>query len=91
MTQPCSSVPRGAPTPPPCRAAHFIGKCMATTPTKPRELFQTYASELYDLVRSGASKDQILNGANGKHGINHLNEIFTMLPDSPSAEFKVKA
>ena len=90
MTQPCSSVPRGAPTPPPCRAAHFIGKCMATTPTKPRELFQTYASELYDLVRSGASKDQILNGANGKHGLNHINELIMMLPDGPSAEFRIK-
>ena len=32
----------------------------------------------------------LLNGTNGKHGINHLIEIFQMLPDGPSAEFRIK-
>lgn len=56
----------------------------------PRERLKDYAVEFADLVRSGASKDQLRNGTNGKHGLNHLNEVFMMLPDGPSAEFKIK-
>ena len=55
-----------------------------------RDRLRDYAAEFSDLVRSGATKDQLRNGANGKHGLNHLNEIFMMLPDGPSAEFKIK-
>ena len=56
----------------------------------PRERLKDYAVEFADLVRSGASKDQLRNGTNGKHGLNHLNEVFMMLPDGPSAEFRIK-
>ena len=56
-----------------------------------RERLKDCAAEFCDLVRSGASKQQLLNGANGKRGINHLNELFTMLPDTgQSAEFRIK-
>ena len=48
------------------------------------------AAEFSDLVRSGATKDQLRNGTNGKRGINHINELFMMLPDGPSAEFRIK-
>ena len=58
--------------------------------TDPRERLKDYAVEFADLVRSGASKDQLRNGTNGKHGLNHLNEVFMMLPDGPTAEFKIK-
>lgn len=54
-----------------------------------RERLRDYAAEFSDLVRSGATKEQLRNGANGKHGLNHLTEIFMMLPDGPSAEFKI--
>ena len=55
-----------------------------------RARLQDYAAEFSDLVRSGASKEQLRNGVNGKHGINHLIEIFQMLPDTgQSAEFKI--
>ena len=56
----------------------------------PRERLREYAAEFSDLVRSGASKEQLRSGANGKHGINHLLEVFMMLPDAPSAEFRIK-
>ena len=55
-----------------------------------RERLKDYAVEFADLVRSGASKDQLRNGTNGKHGLNHLNEVFMMLPDGPTAEFRIK-
>ncbi len=55
-----------------------------------REKLRNYANEFADLVRSGATKEQLRNGANGKHGINHLVETFMMLPDGPSAEFRIK-
>ena len=55
-----------------------------------RDKLKDAAAEFSDLVRSGASKEQLLNGANGKRGINHLNELYTMLPDTgQSAEFKI--
>ena len=57
----------------------------------PRERLKEYAAEFSDLVRSGASKEQLRNGVNGKHGLNHLMEIFMMLPDTgQSAEFRIK-
>lgn len=55
-----------------------------------RERLKDFAAEFCDLVRSGADKDALRNGANGKHGLNHLIETFMMLPDSPSAEFRIK-
>jgi hypothetical protein len=59
-------------------------------PFDPRERLKDYAVEFADLVRSGASKEQLRNGTDGKHGINHLIETFMMLPDGPSAEFKIR-
>lgn len=57
----------------------------------PRERLREYAAEFSDLVRSGASKEQLLNGANGKHGLNAVNEVFMMLPNTgQSAEFRIK-
>ena len=60
--------------------------------TRPaRERLKEYAIEFADLVRSGATKDQLRNGANGKHGLTHINEVFMMLPDGVSkAEFRIK-
>lgn len=55
-----------------------------------RERLKDYAAEFSDLVRSGATKDQLRNGVNGKHGINHLIETFMMLSDGPSGEFKIR-
>ena len=55
-----------------------------------RERLKDYAAEFCDLVRSGATKDQLRNGSNGKHGLNHVIETFMMLPDGPSAEFRIK-
>lgn len=61
------------------------------TPIEVREKLKDVAAEFADLVRSGASKDQLRNGTNGKRGINHLNELFMMLPDTgQSAEFRIK-
>ena len=54
-----------------------------------RERLKDIAAEFNDLVRSGATKEQLLNGTNGKRGLNHLNEIFMLLPDKPSAEFRI--
>ena len=48
-------------------------------PSDPRERLKEYAAEFSDLVRSGATKEQLRNGVNGKHGLNHLNECFMML------------
>ena len=59
-------------------------------PQDPRDRLREAAAEFADLVRSGANKDQLRNGANGKRGLNHVNELFMMLPDSPSAEFRIK-
>ena len=56
----------------------------------PRERLKDYSIEFCDLVRTGASKEQLRNGTSGKHGLNHLIEVFMMLPDGPSAEFKIK-
>ena len=60
-------------------------------PSDPRERLKEYAAEFSDLVRSGATKSQLMNGTNGKHGLNHLNEIWMMLADSPNkAEFRIR-
>ncbi|MDE2103164.1 MAG: hypothetical protein KGL39_38315 [Patescibacteria group bacterium] len=55
-----------------------------------RDKLKDYATEFCDLVRSGANKDQLRNGYNGKHGLNHVIETFLMLPDGSSAEFKIR-
>lgn len=55
-----------------------------------RDKLKDAAAEFSDLVRSGATKEQLLNGANGKRGLNHLTELFMMLPSTgQSAEFKI--
>lgn len=57
----------------------------------PRERLIAYASEFSALLRMGATKEQLLNGANGKHGLNHITEAFMMLPDGESsAQFKIR-
>lgn len=57
----------------------------------PRDRLRDYAAEFLDLVRTGATKAQMRNGANGKHGLNHVVEAFTMLPETgQSAEFKIR-
>ena len=61
-----------------------------SNPNDVRERLKTYAAEFFDLVRTGATKEQLRNGANGKHGLNHINEVFMMLPDAPSAEFRIR-
>lgn len=56
-----------------------------------RERLKEYAAEFSELVRSGANKDMLRNGANGKHGLNHVIETFLMLPDDgQSAEFRIR-
>lgn len=55
-----------------------------------RERLREYVNEFSDLVRAGASKEQLRNGFRGKHGLNHINEVFMMLPDTSNAEFKIK-
>ncbi len=54
-----------------------------------RERLKSYTAEFNDLVRSGATKEQLRSGANGKHGLNHVFEAFLMLPDGLSAEFRI--
>lgn len=57
-----------------------------------REKLKEAAAEFSDLVRSGATKQQLLNGANGKRGLNQINELFMMLQETgQSAEFRIKA
>lgn len=55
-----------------------------------RDRLKEYAGEFYDMVRSGATKSQLRNGVNGKHGLNHVTEIFMMLPDDPGGEFAIR-
>lgn len=56
----------------------------------PYERLKEYSSEFAELVRTGATKEMLRNGANGKHGLNHVIEVFMLLPDGPSAEFRIK-
>lgn len=43
------------------------------------------------LLSSGAGKNDILVGTQGRRGLNHVNELFMMLPDPlNSGEFKVR-
>lgn len=61
------------------------------TPVEVREKLQAVSAEVTELIRAGATKDMLRNGANGKRGINHLIELFMMLPDTgQSAEFRIK-
>ncbi len=55
-----------------------------------RDRLKEFAAEFSDLCRSGATKEQLRNGVNGKHGINHLIETFMMLPDGESNEFRIR-
>ena len=60
-------------------------------PSDPRERLKEAAAEFSDLVRSGATKEQLRNGINGKRGLNHINELWMMLADSPNkAEFRIR-
>ena len=57
----------------------------------PYERLKDISAEFAELVRAGANKDMLRNGANGKRGLNQLIEIFMMLPDTgQSAEFRIK-
>ena len=59
--------------------------------TDVRERMKEAAAEFLELVRSGARKDQLRNGANGKCGLNHINELFMMLPDEGmTGEFRIR-
>lgn len=43
------------------------------------------------LLSSGADKNQLLTGTQNRRGLNHVNELFMMLPDAGnSGEFKVR-
>lgn len=43
------------------------------------------------LLSSGADKNQILTGTQNRRGLNHVNELFMMLPDAANTgEFKVR-
>jgi len=56
-----------------------------------RERLREYVNEFSDLVRAGASKEQLRNGVGAKHGLNHINEVFMLLPEAgQSAEFRIK-
>lgn len=47
--------------------------------------------DVQHLLSSGATKNQILTGAQGRRGLNHVNELFMMLADQASTgEFKVR-
>lgn len=63
---------------------------MFLSPEQLRDRLRDYAAEFSDLVRTGASKEQLRSGHNGKHGINHLVETFMMLPDGPGGEFRIR-
>jgi hypothetical protein len=57
----------------------------------PRDRLKEYTAEFVALLNMNATKAQLRNGANGKHGLNHLIEAFTMLPDEgQSAEFRIR-
>lgn len=58
-------------------------------PATERDRLREYVSEFQELLRMNATKEQLRNGANGKHGINHIVEVFNMLPGEASAEFKI--
>ena len=60
------------------------------TPEQIRDKLRDYLGEVQALLAQGATREQILNGANGKHGVNHVNELFMMLPDTANAEFRIK-
>lgn len=49
-----------------------------------------YAAEFLTLLRAGADRRTLLNGDEKRHGLNHLNELFQMLPDNSASEFKVR-
>lgn len=55
-----------------------------------RERLRDYAVEFAAMVTIGASKEELLNGSGTKHGLNHMTELWNMLPDSRSGEFKVR-
>lgn len=43
------------------------------------------------LLSSGADKNQVLTGTQGRRGLNHVNELFMMLPDAGNTgEFRVR-
>lgn len=51
----------------------------------------TYANEFAQLARLGVDKQTLLNGDGNRHGLNHINELFQMLPDSgQSKEFGIR-
>ena len=63
---------------------------MALSNDQVRERLRDYTAEFAALLSQNASKDQLRNGANGKHGLNHIVETFMMLPDGPGNEFRIR-
>lgn len=64
---------------------------MPLTTDQIRDRLRDSTSEFLELVRSGATRQQLLNGAGGKRGLNHINEAFQMLPDDgQSGEFRIR-
>lgn len=55
-----------------------------------RDRLRDYASEFSELCRSNANREQLLNGASGKHGLNHITELVMMLPSIGSGEFQIR-
>jgi len=51
-----------------------------------------YAMEFATVVRASPlpSREVLLNGRDGKHGLNHLNELVQMVSYSNKAEFVVR-
>ena len=56
-----------------------------------QDRMSTYATEFAQLARLGVDKQTLLNGDGNRHGLNHINELFQMLPDSgQSKEFGIR-
>lgn len=50
-----------------------------------------YAGEVQQMAKQGADKQTLLNGDGLRHGLNHLNELWQMLPDTgQSKEFVIR-
>ena len=54
------------------------------------ERLRLYTAEFSALLRSGVPRDLLLNGDGSRHGLNHINELFQMLPSSNKAEFRIR-
>lgn len=65
---------------------------MALTNEQVMDRLRDSAADFLALLRApNVTKTQLLNGDGRRRGLNHVNELFQMLGDDPSAEFKVRA